>query len=106
MATQTTSHGTGTTLKAFEDKIVAQMQEAEALIEEFEAKAREKRMQAEIAAVNGLKTARQNIERSSKISRRRRTRRSSARRQHRRGCAALKTSLDESAASSRCFQTM
>ena len=63
MATQTTPHGTGTTLRAFEDKIVAQMQEAEARIEQFEAKAREKRLQAEIAAVNGLKTARQNIER-------------------------------------------
>ena len=66
MATHTTSHGTGTTLKAFEGKIVAQLQEAEARIEEFEAKARETRLQAEIAAVNGLKTATQNIERKLK----------------------------------------
>jgi hypothetical protein len=63
MATQDKPRGTGTTLEAFEGKIVAQMQEAEARIQQFEAKAREKRLQAEIAAVNGLKTARQNIER-------------------------------------------
>lgn len=66
MATQTAPHRTGTTLKAFEDKIVAQIQEAETRIEKFEAKAREKRLEAEIAAVNGLKTARQNIERKLK----------------------------------------
>jgi hypothetical protein len=63
MTTQNTPPGTGTTLEAFEDKIVAQMQDAEARIQQFEATAREKRLQAEIAAVNRLKTARQNIAR-------------------------------------------
>jgi acetyl-CoA carboxylase alpha subunit len=62
MTTQATQTETGSTLKAFEAKVLAQMKEAEARIEKFEARAKEKRLQAEVTAVNALKTARQNIE--------------------------------------------
>jgi chromosome segregation ATPase len=66
MATQDTPRGTPATLEAFQDQIVAQMQEAEARIQQLEVKVREKRLQVEIAAVNGLKAARLNIERKLK----------------------------------------
>jgi predicted negative regulator of RcsB-dependent stress response len=96
MATQTTPHGTGTTLKAFEDKIVAQMQEAEARIEQFEAKAREKRLESETAAVNGLKTARQNIERKlNELATTQEAQIARAKADIDAAAAALKTSLDE-----------
>ena len=58
-----TQPGTGSTLQAYEEKIAAQIHAANARIDEFEAKAKPTRAQAEIAAINGLKTARQNIER-------------------------------------------
>ena len=63
METQNTQPGTGSTLQAYEDKIAAQIHAANTRIDEFEAKAKPKRAQAEIAAINGLKAARQNIER-------------------------------------------
>ena len=96
MATQTTPHGTGTTLKAFEDTIVAQMQEAEARIEQFEAQARDKRLQAEIAAVNGLKAARQNIGRKpAELATTQDAQIVRAKADIDAAAAALKTSLDE-----------
>ncbi|MFA5907714.1 MAG: hypothetical protein WC815_02955 [Vicinamibacterales bacterium] len=63
MATQDTPRGTGATLQAFENKILSQMREAEARIQQFEGKAKDERLRAEAAAVNGMKTARQGIER-------------------------------------------
>jgi len=51
------------TLKAYQNKITAQLQEAKATLELVEAKAKAKSAQAEIAAINGLKTAKQNIDR-------------------------------------------
>lgn len=63
MSTETAQTEPGTTAKTFEEKIAAQMQEAEGRLEQFEAQAKAKRVQAEIAAVDALKTARQNIER-------------------------------------------
>jgi len=63
MEKQNTQPGTGSTLQAYEEKIAAQIHSANARIDEFEAKAKPTRAQAEIAAVNGLKTARQDIER-------------------------------------------
>jgi hypothetical protein len=54
---------TGSKLQAYEDKIVAVIQAANTRIDEFETKARPRRAQAEVAAINGLKAARQNIER-------------------------------------------
>ena len=51
------------TVKAYENKIAAQVQEAKARLDQFEAKAKEKSAQAEISAIHGLKTAKQNIDR-------------------------------------------
>jgi hypothetical protein len=48
-------------LKAFEDKVSAQMQDAKTKLDQLEAKAKEKRAQAEIAAVNDLKATREHI---------------------------------------------
>ena len=63
MENQNTQPGTGSTFQAYEEKIAAQIHAANARIDEFEAKAKPTRAQAEIAAINGLKAARQNIER-------------------------------------------
>ena len=61
MTTHTTAT-TGSTLAAYEARILAQIKDADARIEGFEAKAREKRLQAETTAVAALKVARQNLE--------------------------------------------
>jgi hypothetical protein len=63
MEKQDTQPGTESTLQAYEEKIAAQIHAANARIDEFEAKAKPKRAQAEVTAINGLKAARQNIER-------------------------------------------
>ena len=63
METQNTQPGTASTLQAYEDKIAAQIHAANTRIDEFEAKAKPRRAQAEVAAIDGLKAARQNIER-------------------------------------------
>jgi len=53
---------TGSTFQAYEEKIAAEIHAANIRIDEFEAKAKPMRAQAEVAAINGLKAARQNIE--------------------------------------------
>ena len=63
METQGIQPATGSTLQAYEEKIAAQIHAANVRIDEFETKAKPRRAQAEIAAINGLKAARQNIER-------------------------------------------
>ena len=63
METQKTQPGTGSTLQAYEEKIAAQIHAANTRIDEFEARAKPKRAQAEVTAINGLKATRQNIER-------------------------------------------
>ena len=63
METQSTQPGTASTLQAYEDKIAAQIRAANTRIDEFEAMAKPRRAQAETAAINGLKAARQDIER-------------------------------------------
>jgi hypothetical protein len=65
MATTNTHSGTAhsATLKGYEDKINAQMKEARARLDQLEAKAREHSAKAEITAINGLKTAKQAIDR-------------------------------------------
>ena len=63
METQNTQPGTASTLRAYEDKIAAQIHAANTRIDEFEAKAKPRRAQAEVAAIDGLKAGRQNIER-------------------------------------------
>jgi hypothetical protein len=50
-------------LKAYEDKIRAQVQEGKAKLDHFEAKAKERKADAEITAIDHLKTARQDIDR-------------------------------------------
>jgi hypothetical protein len=63
METSNTQPGIGSALQAYEDKIAAQIRAANSRIDEFEAKAKPRRAQAEVAAIDGLKAARQNIER-------------------------------------------
>ncbi len=63
METPNTEPGTASTLKAYEDKIAAQIHAANTRIDEFEANSKPRRAQAEITAINGLKAARQHIER-------------------------------------------
>ena len=58
MATPNTQPGTASTLQAYEDKIAAQIHAANTRIDEFEAKAKPMRAQAEVTAINGLKAAR------------------------------------------------
>jgi hypothetical protein len=63
MEKQDTQPGTQSTLKPYEEKIAAQIHAANTRIDEFEAKVRPMRAQAEAAAIDGLKAARQNLER-------------------------------------------
>ena len=49
-------------IKAHEEKISAQLHEAKALLEEFEAHAKKNKAQAEIEKITGLKTKREEIE--------------------------------------------
>ena len=63
METPNTEPATGSTLQAYEEKIAAQIRAVNVRIDEFETKAKPRRAQAEIAAIDGLKAARQNIER-------------------------------------------
>ena len=63
METPNTQPGIGSTLQAYEDKIATHIRAANTRIDEFEASAKPKRAQAEIVAINGLKAARQGIER-------------------------------------------
>ena len=51
------------TLKAYEDKVRAQVQEAKARLDQFEARAKERKAETEITTINRLKTARQDIDR-------------------------------------------
>ena len=63
METQNTQPGTASKLQAYEEKIAAQIHAANTRIDEFETSAKPMRAQAEVAAINGLKAARQNLER-------------------------------------------
>ncbi len=58
-----TKHTESPLLKAYEEKLTAQVQEAKARLEEFEARAKEQKAQAEIDAIGKLKTTRRNIDR-------------------------------------------
>ena len=49
-------------LKAYVDKIKAQVREAKATLDLFEAAAQKKKAQAEIAAIHSVRTAKENIE--------------------------------------------
>jgi F0F1-type ATP synthase membrane subunit b/b' len=62
MASATTQTGPRATIKAYEDKISAQLQDAKVKLAQFEAKAKEMKSQAEVAAVDSLKTAKANID--------------------------------------------
>jgi F0F1-type ATP synthase membrane subunit b/b' len=66
MATANTQHAPSYALKAYEDKVNAQIDSAKAALSQFEAKAKGKQAQAEIDAANALKTAKENIDRKLK----------------------------------------
>ena len=51
------------TIRAYEDKVKAQLAEAKSKLDLLEATAREKQAQVEITAIAGLKTAKENIDR-------------------------------------------
>jgi hypothetical protein len=53
---------TGAALKAYEDKVAAQIKEAKTKLEQYEAKATEQRTLAETRAIEQLKISRQNLE--------------------------------------------
>jgi hypothetical protein len=55
-------HAQDAVIKAYQDMIDAQIQEAKAKLELVEATARQKKAQAEIAVITSLMTARQNLE--------------------------------------------
>lgn len=63
MTTANTQQATNPTLKAFQEQISAKVQEAKARLDQVEAKAREKKSEAELAAAVSLKKAKQNIDR-------------------------------------------
>jgi hypothetical protein len=62
MTPSNTQGASNPTLKDYEDDIAAQIREAKAKIEQLEAKARDKGTQGTTAAINSLKTAKQNID--------------------------------------------
>jgi uncharacterized coiled-coil DUF342 family protein len=62
MATETKTEVVQPTLADYEKRIVAQIEDAEARIAKFEERAKENRLKAEIAAIDGLKVARENLE--------------------------------------------
>ena len=59
----TTTPTPSATLKAYEDKVSAQIQESKTKLEQLEASAKEKGAQAELNAINSLKSTRENIHR-------------------------------------------
>jgi len=62
--TTANAHGSvSSTIKSYQDKIAAQMRDAKAKLEQFEATAKGKSAQQEAAAIGSLKAAKQNIER-------------------------------------------
>ena len=61
-STSTPSTDTSSTLKAYEDKVNAQMRDAKAKLDQLEAKAATQRTQAESQAIEQLKTTRQTLE--------------------------------------------
>jgi|KBSMisStaDraftv2_1062788.scaffolds.fasta_scaffold752457_2 hypothetical protein len=64
MTTKQATHAatTAATIKAYADKITADIQQGKAMIEQLEAHAKAKRAESEIAAINKLKAANQTIE--------------------------------------------
>jgi len=63
MATDTTkTEAAQPTLAEYEKRIVAQIEDAEARLAKFEERAKEYRLKAEISAIDGLKVARENLE--------------------------------------------
>ena len=65
MAETSTSsgHAAAETLKAYEDKIKAQIGDAKGKLEQFEATAKEKRAQVETAAIGHLKAMKEDLDR-------------------------------------------
>lgn len=62
MTMKTTGTDIGTTLARFEATMTAQILDAETRIENFEATAKERRLQAELITISALKAGLQNLE--------------------------------------------
>lgn len=60
--TQANTQAKAATTRAYEDKIKSQVTHAKAQLDQLEATAREKKAQAEITAIAGLKTTKQSID--------------------------------------------
>jgi hypothetical protein len=63
MPTNTQGTTQAATIKAYEDKLKGQVAETKARLDQLEATAREKKSQAEITAIAGLKATKENIDR-------------------------------------------
>jgi len=63
MATAKTQAAPNPTVKAYQDKISAEVQESKARLQQVEAKAKEKKAQADIATIKTLRTAQEYIDR-------------------------------------------
>jgi predicted trehalose synthase len=59
----TTTPKASATLKAFEDRVTAQVQKGKAKLEQLKTEAKEKGAQSELDAINSLKAIRENIHR-------------------------------------------
>jgi putative IMPACT (imprinted ancient) family translation regulator len=63
MATTKTQDGPKSTIKAYEDKVAAQMKDAKARLDQLEAQGKAKAAQSEAKAIGDLKSAKQDIDR-------------------------------------------
>jgi hypothetical protein len=63
MTTANAQGSATSTIKAYQDKIAAQMRDAKAKLEQFEATAKDKGAQQEAAAISRLNAVKQNIDR-------------------------------------------
>jgi uncharacterized phage infection (PIP) family protein YhgE len=63
MTTANAQGSVGSTIKAYQDKIAAQIRDAKSKLEQFEATAKDKGAQQEAAAVSRLNAVKQNIDR-------------------------------------------
>jgi regulator of protease activity HflC (stomatin/prohibitin superfamily) len=83
-------------MKAFEEKVTAQLQEAKAKIDEIEAQVKEKLAQAEIDAIKFFKTTRQEIDKKrQKLKASSETRGAQLKAEIDADVAKLKTSLEQ-----------
>lgn len=96
MTTQTTGTGAETTLATYEERIVAQIQDADTTLEKLEALAKDKRIQTQATAIATVKIARQNLEQKLReLATTSETHIARAKTEIDAASSALKTALDE-----------